>query len=80
MAPGPVTAVTISKGNESPHAGGLVAVGHGVVEFPLMIALLWIRILVGVPLCHSGSRFPGRYGLVNYGGRYAAQRGPSRNG
>ena len=41
MAPGPVTAVTISKGNESPHAGGLVAVGHGVVEFPLMIALFY---------------------------------------
>ena len=41
MAPGPMTAVTISKGNESPHAGGLVAVGHGVVEFPLMIALFY---------------------------------------
>jgi len=41
MAPGPMTAVTIGKGNESPHAGVLVAVGHGVVEFPLMLALFY---------------------------------------
>ncbi len=41
MAPGPVTAVTIGKGNESPNAGALIAVGHGIVEFPLMIALFY---------------------------------------
>lgn len=39
MAPGPITAVTIGKGNHSPHAGAKIALGHGVVEFPLMIAL-----------------------------------------
>lgn len=36
MAPGPITAVTIGKGSASPYAGALVAVGHGIVEFPLM--------------------------------------------
>ncbi len=36
LMPGPVTAVTVSKGTESPHAGMWVAVGHGVLEFPLM--------------------------------------------
>jgi threonine/homoserine/homoserine lactone efflux protein len=41
VAPGPVTAVTVGKGNESPHAGALVAVGHGIVEFPLMIAIFY---------------------------------------
>lgn len=41
MAPGPVTAVTIGKGNESPHAGALVAIGHGVIEIPLMISILY---------------------------------------
>ncbi len=39
MAPGPITAVTISTGTRSPHAGALVAVGHGIVEFPLMVLI-----------------------------------------
>ncbi|MBN1439667.1 MAG: LysE family transporter [Anaerolineales bacterium] len=39
MAPGPVTAVTIGKGGRSPHAGAWIAVGHGIVEIPLMILL-----------------------------------------
>jgi hypothetical protein len=37
MAPGPLAAVTVGKGSKAPHAGALVAVGHAVVEFPLMI-------------------------------------------
>ena len=41
MAPGPITAVTVGKGSESPHAGALIAIGHGIVEFPLMIAILY---------------------------------------
>jgi len=36
LMPGPVTAVTIARGADSPHAGAWVSVGHGVVEFPLM--------------------------------------------
>ena len=39
MAPGPMTAVTVSRGADSPHAGALVAIGHGVVEFPLMAGI-----------------------------------------
>ncbi|MCK4798641.1 MAG: LysE family transporter [Spirochaetes bacterium] len=41
MAPGPMTAVTIGKGNESPHAGVLISIGHGIVEFPLMILIFF---------------------------------------
>jgi len=41
MAPGPVTAVTLGKGNGSPHAGALISLGHGAVEFPLMVALFY---------------------------------------
>lgn len=41
MAPGPVTFVTIGKGSQSPHAGALVAIGHGVVEIPLMISIFF---------------------------------------
>jgi threonine/homoserine/homoserine lactone efflux protein len=39
LAPGPVTAVTIGKGSLSPHSGAWIAIGHGIVEFPLMILL-----------------------------------------
>ena len=41
MAPGPITAVTLGKGNNSPHAGAFVAIGHGVIEFPLMISIFY---------------------------------------
>ena len=41
MAPGPITAVTVSKGTKSPHAGAFIALGHGIVEIPLMILILY---------------------------------------
>ena len=37
MAPGPITAASVGSGTRSPHAGALVAAGHGIVEFPLML-------------------------------------------
>jgi len=40
MAPGPVTAAAIGMGTRSRYAGMLIAVGHGVVEFPLMILIV----------------------------------------
>lgn len=39
MAPGPVTAMTVTKGNKSPYAGIFVAIGHGLVEIPLIILI-----------------------------------------
>jgi threonine/homoserine/homoserine lactone efflux protein len=39
MAPGPITAVTVAHGNRSQSAGAWVAIGHGIVEFPLMILI-----------------------------------------
>ena len=41
IAPGPVTVVTVSKGTKSPHAGAMIALGHGIVEIPLMILILY---------------------------------------
>jgi threonine/homoserine/homoserine lactone efflux protein len=41
MMPGPITAVTIGSGTRSPHAGVLISVGHGIVEFPLMAVLFF---------------------------------------
>ena len=40
MQPGPVTAATVSIGAENKYAGLLIAVGHGIVEFPLMILII----------------------------------------
>jgi threonine/homoserine/homoserine lactone efflux protein len=41
MAPGPITAVTVARGSKSPHAGAWVAVGHGIVEYPLIFAIFY---------------------------------------
>ncbi len=40
MAPGPITAVTVLSGTRSRHAGAMVAIGHGIVEFPLMLLIM----------------------------------------
>jgi threonine/homoserine/homoserine lactone efflux protein len=40
MAPGPVTAAAIAMGARSRFAGALIAVGHAVIEFPLMILIV----------------------------------------
>jgi len=40
MAPGPVTAAAIAIGARWRCAGPLIAVGHGIVEFPLMILIV----------------------------------------
>ncbi|MBD3349146.1 MAG: hypothetical protein GF400_08130 [Candidatus Eisenbacteria bacterium] len=36
MGPGPLSVVVVDEGARSPRAGLLIALGHGVVEFPLM--------------------------------------------
>ena len=40
MAPGPVTATTIVMGSRSRWAGALIAVGHGIVELPLIVLIV----------------------------------------
>ena len=40
MSPGPLTVVVVGKGAKSPRAGALIALGHGAVEFPLMILIV----------------------------------------
>jgi len=39
MMPGPVTAAAIAMGTRNRYAGALMAVGHGFIEFPLMILI-----------------------------------------
>ncbi len=40
LAPGPMTSATIAAGLKNRHAGALVAVGHAVIEFPLMVLIV----------------------------------------
>jgi threonine/homoserine/homoserine lactone efflux protein len=40
MMPGPLTAATLAAGPTRRHAGLLTAVGHGIVEFPLMLLIM----------------------------------------
>lgn len=56
--PGPLFAVTIQKSAKSRVAGVLIALGHGIVEFPLMIVIYfllsqfvipsWVQITIGL--------------------------------
>lgn len=39
LSPGPVLGVTIAKGYNEKNAGAWIALGHGLLEFPLMILL-----------------------------------------
>lgn len=39
LMPGPVFAATVAKGRKNKYAGAYVALGHGTVEFPLMILI-----------------------------------------
>ncbi|MHC4435529.1 MAG: LysE family transporter [Planctomycetota bacterium] len=40
MAPGPVTAAAIAAGARLRRAGALIALGHGIVEFPLIVLIV----------------------------------------
>jgi threonine/homoserine/homoserine lactone efflux protein len=60
MSPGPVTAVTVGRGSESPRVGALVAIGHGIVEFPLIALVFWgFGYLVDAPYVTAAIAFLG---------------------
>ena len=54
LAPGVVTTATIALGSRNRYAGLVVAVGHGIVEFPLV---LFITLGLGGLFQSSGARF-----------------------
>ena len=75
LAPGPITTVTVGKGSKSPHAGALVALGHGIVEFPLMIAVFYgVGQLFDLPYVKIGIAAVGQCLPADDGRRDAAQR------
>jgi threonine/homoserine/homoserine lactone efflux protein len=53
MAPGPVTAAAIAMGARDRFAGVLMAIGHGIVEFPLIVL---ITLGMGVILKSSATK------------------------
>lgn len=68
MAPGPITSVTVGLGSEDPRAGAWVAVGHGLVEFPLMIAVYFgVGALVDRPFVQAGISLVGGAFLLYMG-------------
>jgi threonine/homoserine/homoserine lactone efflux protein len=50
LLPGPLFAVTIKKAEKSKTAGALIAVGHGIVEFPLMFMIFFLISEFKIPL------------------------------
>jgi threonine/homoserine/homoserine lactone efflux protein len=40
LAPGPVTAVAVGQGSGSRHAGAMIAIGHAMVEVPLVLLMV----------------------------------------
>jgi len=55
MAPGPVTAVTITKGTTRKEAGALIALGHGMIEMPMIVLIgLGFGTIMSVPCVRTG--------------------------
>ena len=58
MMPGPVVTAAIVKGTEHRHAGAWIAMGHMIIEIPLIIALavglsfiftnIWFKLIIGM--------------------------------
>ena len=42
LMPGPLFAITIKKASKSKISGALIAIGHGIVEFPLMFLIYFV--------------------------------------
>src|SRR4030042_1883485 len=49
LMPGPLFAVTLEKASKSKTAGALIAVGHGIVEFPLMFLIFFVLSQFEIP-------------------------------
>jgi threonine/homoserine/homoserine lactone efflux protein len=81
MAPGPVTATVVGKGSHSPAAGPLVALGHGIVEIPLMIAVFFgIGRLLEIPYLQAGIAVVGGAFMVVMGIEMLRSAGQSAPG
>ena len=70
MLPGPMTAATIAKGYQNKNAGALIAIGHGVIELPLIAAIyLGVGPFLGLPAVVNGIYIAGGVVLFYLGFR-----------
>ena len=49
LMPGPLFAITIQKATKRKATGALIAVGHGIVEFPLMLVIFFVLSQFKIP-------------------------------
>ncbi len=47
--PGPLFAVTLKRAEKSKYSGLLIALGHGIVEFPLMFLIYFVLSMYEIP-------------------------------
>lgn len=70
MLPGPMTAATVAKGYRNKNAGALIALGHGVIELPLIAAMyLGVGHFLGLPAVVNGMYIAGGVALFYLGFR-----------
>jgi len=70
MLPGPMTAATVAKGYQNKNAGALIAIGHGVIELPLIAAIyLGVGPFLGLPAVVNGIYIAGGVALFYLGFR-----------
>jgi threonine/homoserine/homoserine lactone efflux protein len=49
LMPGPLFAVTLKRAEKSKYAGILIALGHGLIEFPLMFLIYFVLSMYTIP-------------------------------
>lgn len=70
MLPGPMTAATVAKGYRDKNAGASIALGHGVIELPLIAAMyLGLGHFIGLPAVVNGMYIAGGVALLYLGFR-----------
>ena len=70
MLPGPMTAATVAKGYRNKNAGALIALGHGIIELPLIAAMyLGVGHFLGLPVVVNGIYIAGGVALFYLGFR-----------
>lgn len=85
LAPGPMTASALAAGVRQRHAGVWLAIGHGVIEFPLMVLIVlgagavferqWFQTGVGIA---GGLALLIMGGMMLAGARRSAELAPAR--
>lgn len=80
LMPGPLFAVTVKQAEKSKYAGALIALGHGLVEFPLMFLIFFVLSMFEVPsIVHVGVGLVGGGMMVLMGIQmFRSQNKPAR--